>query len=138
MIEGHEVGVKWSREDSCWIAEALDLPFVAAHGDTLDEAIRQLEICIQGIAEERNREAFRRNVDRLFDRHPWKYAIFHEARLAGIAPDQATALRYARTKPGALARQIVRASMTHRGRPCFTMEDAAKMDCPWEPYPELR
>ncbi|GMV81385.1 MAG: hypothetical protein AMXMBFR7_25690 [Planctomycetota bacterium] len=85
---------------------------------------------------ERNTQAYRDMVLALFVRHPWEYVVLHRGEQAGIYPDKASAQAAAARLPGALAKQIVKASKTWKGRPVFTEEDRKHMDCPYEPYPE--
>lgn len=40
----HHIDLFWSDEDECWIADILDLKFCSAHGETPDEALREVQI----------------------------------------------------------------------------------------------
>jgi predicted RNase H-like HicB family nuclease len=44
----YHIHVFWSDEDRCWIADALDLRFCSAHGQTPAEAVAELEIALAG------------------------------------------------------------------------------------------
>lgn len=41
MSEYH-INLFWSDEDACWIADIPDLKFCSAHGETPDEALREI------------------------------------------------------------------------------------------------
>jgi predicted RNase H-like HicB family nuclease len=41
MSEYH-INLFWSEEDECWIADIPDLKFCSAHGETPDEALREV------------------------------------------------------------------------------------------------
>lgn len=43
--------VEWSEEDGVFIARAPAFPYVAAHGDTEVEAVRELRIAVGGVVE---------------------------------------------------------------------------------------
>lgn len=38
----HEIRIWWSERDNCYLAEAPDLKFALAHGDTYEEAFHQI------------------------------------------------------------------------------------------------
>ena len=42
----YELSVYWSAEDSVFVAEVPDLPGCLAHGETAEEAVRQVEQAI--------------------------------------------------------------------------------------------
>jgi predicted RNase H-like HicB family nuclease len=41
-MDKYPIVVFWSDEDECWIADAPDLKYCSAHGDTPEEAVREL------------------------------------------------------------------------------------------------
>lgn len=43
MSEYH-INVFWSDDDKCWIADIPDLKFCSAHGETPDEALREVQL----------------------------------------------------------------------------------------------
>ena len=43
MSEYH-INLFWSDEDECWIADIPDLKFCSAHGETPDEALREVQV----------------------------------------------------------------------------------------------
>ena len=43
MSEYH-INLSWSAEDKCWIADIPDLKFCSAHGETPDEALREVQV----------------------------------------------------------------------------------------------
>jgi predicted RNase H-like HicB family nuclease len=43
MSEYH-INLFWSDEDECWIADIPDLKFCSAHGETPDEALREVMV----------------------------------------------------------------------------------------------
>lgn len=45
-MTNYEVVIYWSDEDSVFVAEVPELPGCGAHGDTRDEALRQIEQAI--------------------------------------------------------------------------------------------
>lgn len=42
----YHINVFWSEEDSCWIADVPDLKYCSAHGDTPEEAVREIQIAV--------------------------------------------------------------------------------------------
>ncbi len=44
----YHINVFWSDEDACYIADIPDLEFCSAHGDTPEEALREVLIAKQG------------------------------------------------------------------------------------------
>ncbi len=42
----YHVNIFWSDRDACWIADVPDLRYCSAHGATLAEAAREIEIAI--------------------------------------------------------------------------------------------
>jgi predicted RNase H-like HicB family nuclease len=44
----YHIHVYWSDEDQCWIADAPDLRFCSAHGQTPAEAVAELEVAVAG------------------------------------------------------------------------------------------
>lgn len=42
----YHIDVFWSAEDECWIADLPDLCFCSAHGDTPDDALRELQVAM--------------------------------------------------------------------------------------------
>lgn len=46
MSEYH-INLFWSDADECWIADIPDLKFCSAHGDTPNEALREVQIAKQ-------------------------------------------------------------------------------------------
>lgn len=54
----YHINVFWSDEDACWIADVPDLRFCSAHGETPEEAVREVQIAMDlwlEVARERNR-----------------------------------------------------------------------------------
>ena len=43
MSEYH-INLFWSEDDECWIADIPDLKFCSAHGETPDEALREVMV----------------------------------------------------------------------------------------------
>ena len=43
MSEYH-INLFWNDEDDCWIADIPDLKFCSAHGETPDEALREVQV----------------------------------------------------------------------------------------------
>jgi predicted RNase H-like HicB family nuclease len=43
--------VQWSEEDQAYIAKSPEFPFMAADGETPQEAIQELQIALQGAIE---------------------------------------------------------------------------------------
>jgi predicted RNase H-like HicB family nuclease len=43
MSEYH-INLFWSQEDKCWIADIPDLKFCSAHGESPDDALREVQI----------------------------------------------------------------------------------------------
>ena len=46
MSEYH-INLFWSNDDECWIADIPDLKFCSAHGESPDEALREVQIAKQ-------------------------------------------------------------------------------------------
>ena len=46
MTPHYAIAVFWSDEDRCWIADVPDLEFCTAHGDTPEEAVREVRVAI--------------------------------------------------------------------------------------------
>ena len=42
-VRRYHIHVFWSEEDGCWIADAPDLRYCSAHGDTPARAVAELE-----------------------------------------------------------------------------------------------
>ncbi len=52
----YHINVFWSEEDSCYIADIPDLEFCSAHGETPEEALREVLVAKEGwlaVAEQR-------------------------------------------------------------------------------------
>ena len=52
----YHINVFWSEEDGCYIADIPDLEFCSAHGDTPEEALREVLVAKRGwleVAEQR-------------------------------------------------------------------------------------
>lgn len=47
MTPHYHINVFWSDPDACWIADVPDLQYCSAHGETPDEAIREIQIALQ-------------------------------------------------------------------------------------------
>ena len=43
MSEYH-ISLFWSDEDKCWIADIPDLKFCSAHGESPDQALREVQV----------------------------------------------------------------------------------------------
>ena len=41
-MDEYHINLFWSGEDKCWIADIPDLKFCSAHGETPDEALREV------------------------------------------------------------------------------------------------
>ena len=53
----YHINVFWSEEDGCYIADIPDLEFCSAHGDTPEDALREVLIAKEGwlaVARERD------------------------------------------------------------------------------------
>ncbi len=46
MNDKYPILLFWSRVDAAWIAEAPDLPGCLAHGDTPEEAVKEIRVAI--------------------------------------------------------------------------------------------
>jgi predicted RNase H-like HicB family nuclease len=42
-IEKYTYRIEWSEDDYCHVARCLEFPSLAAHGDTIEEALREIE-----------------------------------------------------------------------------------------------
>lgn len=42
--------VSWSDEDACWIAQSTEHRYISAHGDTYEEALRELDVALNAVA----------------------------------------------------------------------------------------
>jgi predicted HicB family RNase H-like nuclease len=45
-IEKYTYRIEWSEEDHCHVAGCLEFPSLAVHGDTLEEALREIEYVV--------------------------------------------------------------------------------------------
>lgn len=43
----YHINLFWPAEDGCWIADVPDLPYCSAHGETPDEAVREVQVAIE-------------------------------------------------------------------------------------------
>ncbi len=43
----YHINLFWSAEDNCWIADVPDLKYCSAHGATVEEAAREIEIAMR-------------------------------------------------------------------------------------------
>jgi predicted RNase H-like HicB family nuclease len=46
LTRRYHINLFWSDEDGCWIADVPDLRFCSAHGDTPEEAAREITIAM--------------------------------------------------------------------------------------------
>ncbi len=44
----YHINVFWSEEDGCWIADVPDLPQCSAHGGDPLEAVREVQVAMDG------------------------------------------------------------------------------------------
>ena len=54
----YSIVVYWSDEDRVWIAEAPDLEPCAAHGDTPEQAVAELQVAMEGWLEVARQEGY--------------------------------------------------------------------------------
>ena len=48
MEPRYHINLFWSQRDECWVADVPDLKSCAAFGDTLEEAVTEARIAIEG------------------------------------------------------------------------------------------
>ena len=48
MKDQYSVLIQWSEEDGCFIASVPEWPYITAHGDTREEAAREIGIALEG------------------------------------------------------------------------------------------
>ncbi len=48
MEPRYHINLFWSQPDECWVADVPDLKSCAAFGDTLEEAVAEARIAIEG------------------------------------------------------------------------------------------
>jgi len=46
MIEKYTYRIEWSEEDKCHVARCLEFSSLAAHGDTVEEALKEIEYVV--------------------------------------------------------------------------------------------
>lgn len=46
QAEKYTYRIEWSEEDGCHVARCLEFPSLAAHGDTADKALREIETVV--------------------------------------------------------------------------------------------
>jgi predicted RNase H-like HicB family nuclease len=46
-VQKYTYRIEWSEEDGCHIARCLEFPSLAAHGDSVDAALREIEFVVQ-------------------------------------------------------------------------------------------
>ena len=77
MEPKYHIDLFWSNEDDCWIANAPDLKYCSAWGDTRAEALRQLEIAMEAsldVSRESNKPIPEAKYVSLAS-HPWREEI---------------------------------------------------------------
>jgi predicted RNase H-like HicB family nuclease len=42
-MSDYHINLFWSEEDNCWIADIPDLKFCSAHGETPEQALREVQ-----------------------------------------------------------------------------------------------
>ena len=47
MTPRYHINLFWSDEDECWIADVPDLKYCSAHGETAEEAAREIDIAMK-------------------------------------------------------------------------------------------
>lgn len=45
-VERYTYHLEWSEEDGCHIARCLEFPSLAAHGDTMEKALREIQFVV--------------------------------------------------------------------------------------------
>lgn len=55
-IEKYSYQVAWSEEDEAYVARVLEFPSLAAHGDSLEAALRELKSVVEVVCEELREE----------------------------------------------------------------------------------
>ena len=45
-VDKYTYRVEWSEEDGCHVARCLEFPSLAAHGDKVEDAIREIEMVV--------------------------------------------------------------------------------------------
>ena len=45
-IDKYTYRIEWSEEDQCHVARCLEFPSLSAHGDTVEEALREIEYVV--------------------------------------------------------------------------------------------
>jgi predicted RNase H-like HicB family nuclease len=48
QLPPYAINLFWSEEDACWIADVPDLQFCSAHGDTPEDALREVREAMTG------------------------------------------------------------------------------------------
>ena len=43
-MDRYHINLFWNDDDECWVADIPDLKFCSAHGETPDEALREVQI----------------------------------------------------------------------------------------------
>ena len=53
----YKIEIFWSHDDACFIANVPELKYCSAHGDTREDALREIQValkaCLEALAEER-------------------------------------------------------------------------------------
>ena len=47
--------VTWSKEDACYVAEVAEFQFLAAHGNTAEEALAEIKSVVKDVVAELHR-----------------------------------------------------------------------------------
>ncbi len=47
LLEKYTYRIEWSEEDNTHIARCLEFPSLAAHGDTIEEALKEIELVVK-------------------------------------------------------------------------------------------
>ena len=50
-MDKHRIEIFYSNEDKCFIANVVDVKYCSAHGDTQEEALREVKIALRAVLE---------------------------------------------------------------------------------------
>jgi predicted RNase H-like HicB family nuclease len=56
MVKEPTYMTEWSEEDHVFVARVLGWPFLAAHGDTEEEALHEIRVVVAAVIEDLNKE----------------------------------------------------------------------------------
>lgn len=54
MLDKYEYRVNWSEDDAAYVARVTEFPSLAAHGETMESALREIKFVVSSVLEDLN------------------------------------------------------------------------------------